>query len=78
MSQVVPDMLIFGFDLLSKETVLEGANLIIESVPTRGCCKNCGKEFVIKDFLDNCPECDGMSFDIVSGKELEIVEFTGE
>jgi hydrogenase nickel incorporation protein HypA/HybF len=77
MSHIMPDALIFSFDVSSKGTPLEGAKLIIETVPTKGRCKGCGAEFTIKDIFDICPECDGISYEIISGKELEIAEFDG-
>ena len=77
MSHVMPDALIFGFDVLSKETSLEGARLIIETVPTKGQCRDCNTEFTIKDVIDICPKCGGTSYDIIYGKELEIAEFEG-
>jgi hydrogenase nickel incorporation protein HypA/HybF len=77
MSHIMPDALTFGFDISSKGTPLEGAKLIIETVPIRGQCKDCDTEFTIKDMIDTCPKCGGISFKIISGKELEIVEFVG-
>ena len=77
MSHVMPDALFFSFDISSKGTPLEGAKLIIETVPTKGRCKGCGTEFTIKDTFDICPNCGGISFEIISGKELEIAEFVG-
>lgn len=77
MSQVMPDALIFGFEFLSKGTQFENAKIIIERVPTKGRCRNCGCEFVIEDIMDNCPECGEIYIDIISGKELEILEFEG-
>jgi len=77
MSHVMPDALTFSFDVSSKGTSLEGAKLIIETVPTKGRCKGCGTEFTIKDTFDICPECSGISYEITSGKELEIAEFDG-
>ena len=77
MSHVMPDALTFSFDVSSKGTSLEGAKLIIETVPTKGRCKGCGTEFTIKDTFDICPECNGISYEIISGKELEIAEFDG-
>jgi len=78
MSNVMPDALSFGFDLLSKGTPLEEAKLIIENVQTRGLCKSCGHEFIMTDLLDPCPVCEGIAVEIISGKELEIVEFEGK
>jgi len=77
MSHVVPEALTFGFEMMSKDTPLEGAELVIESVPTKGRCNNCGTEFMMTDILDICPDCKGTRMEIISGKELEIAEFEG-
>jgi hydrogenase nickel incorporation protein HypA/HybF len=77
MQHVVPDALTFGFEIVSKDTPLEGAELIIENVPAKARCKTCGSEFVVEDWWDNCPKCDSVEIEIISGKELEIVEFEG-
>lgn len=77
MSHVMSDALTFSFGISSKGTPLDGAKLIIETVPTKGRCKGCGTEFTVKNTFDICPECDGISYEIISGKELEIVEFDG-
>lgn len=77
MSHVVPEALIFGFNAMSKDTPLEGAELAIERVPTKGRCDDCRTEFVMADILDICPNCGGTKIEIISGKELEIAEFEG-
>lgn len=77
MRQVIPETLHFGFDILSKDTPVEGAKLIIESVPIKGRCRTCGQEFVIENYLNNCPKCEGIDNEIISGKELEIAGFEG-
>ncbi len=77
MRQVVPDALHFGFACLSKDTPLEGAELNIKNIPTKGKCKQCGQEFYLKNWLENCSDCNGSDIEIVSGKELKIVEFEG-
>ncbi len=77
MRQVLGDALLFAFDILSKDTPLEGAEIIIENVPVRGHCKACNQDFVMDDWVNICPECHGMSIDIISGKELQVVEIAG-
>jgi len=77
MSHVVPEALTFGFEAMSKDTPLEGAELVIENVPTKGRCDNCETEFVMTDILGICPDCGGTKIEIISGKELEIAEFEG-
>ncbi len=77
MNLVSHDALVFAFEVLSKGTPLENARLIIESVPTEGCCRRCGEEFIIEDWLAGCPMCGGTDIELISGKELEIAEFEG-
>ena len=77
MSHAVPEALLFSFEIMSQDTPLAGAELIIEKVPTKARCKLCGEIFVVEDWLANCPECGKMDIEIISGKELEIVEFEG-
>lgn len=77
MRQLIPETLHFGFDVLSKDTPLEGAKLIVEKIPTKGRCKICDQEFVIEDWFRNCPRCDAANIKIISGKELDIVGFEG-
>jgi len=77
MRQVVPDALRFGFEIMSQNTPLEGAEIIVENVPTKGRCKNCDHLFPIEDWFDNCPKCEKMDIEIISGKEMEIINFEG-
>jgi len=92
MQLVVPEALRFGFKLMAQNTPLEGAEIIIESVPTTGRCKNCGYEFNfllrksktltkkgnnIDDWFDNCPKCEKTNIEVISGKEMEIINFEG-
>lgn len=77
MQHAVPEALQFAFGIMSKDTPLEDAELIIERVPVKGHCKSCGKDFTPQDWISCCPECGKTDIEIISGKELNIVEFTG-
>jgi len=77
MRQVVPEAMQFGFECLSKNTPLEGAELKIEHIPIRGRCRQCQDEFILENWLDNCNNCGASLIEIISGKELEIAEFEG-
>ena len=71
-SGVVPESLEFCFGVCTKETMLEGAQLEIQSVSAVGRCKGCGEEF---DLLENdfsCPTCEASEWDMVSGRDLII------
>jgi hydrogenase nickel incorporation protein HypA/HybF len=77
MTQVIHERLRFGFECLSRETALEGAELVIESVPSAGRCMTCGKDFRIHHWTFVCPACSRTDIRILSGRELEIAEYGG-
>lgn len=74
MAAVVPESLSFCFEVITKGTELDGAELIMDVVPLRGFCRSCEKEFRIENYAFSCPECDSTEIDTLSGQELSIVE----
>jgi hydrogenase nickel incorporation protein HypA/HybF len=74
MSAVVPDSLSFCFEIVTSGTSLEGAELIMEVVPLKACCQECGRSFVVQEHVFACPHCSGAKIDVFAGQELSIVE----
>ena len=68
--QVVPSALTFAFELVTRGTPLEGAELEIESVPAAGVCRACGVESEIDGFPVHCAHCGALDMEIVRGEEL--------
>jgi len=69
MSGVVADSLQFGFEVASKGTPAEGAELEIVEVPLVVHCTTCNTDRGIDDVaVLHCPECAG-TVTIVSGNE---------
>ncbi len=73
---VLPDALLFAFDASKATTVAENARMEIEPVPVGGVCRDCKKEFTAGDaqYVFKCPHCGSESFEITSGREMEIVD----
>jgi hydrogenase nickel incorporation protein HypA/HybF len=73
---VLPDSLIFAFDAAKDNTVAKNAHLIVEAVPVGGVCNECKKEFSVDDvqYVFACPLCGSKSFEITSGREMDIVD----
>lgn len=74
--QVVPDALLFAFDILKQDTPLSEASLEWETVPAQVRCKTCGTEYHPKDVFWECPSCEALGAEVVAGEELEIVGIT--
>ncbi len=74
MSAVVPDSLSFCFEIVTADTSLAGAELIMEVIPLKARCRACGRSFVVQGHVFACPECDSGQIDVTQGQELSIVE----
>lgn len=78
LSGVVAEAVEFCFDACTRDTLLEGARLVIEQVPGRGECTTCGKEFAVRGYFDPCPGCGAYGIRVVSGEELRVKELEVE
>ncbi len=72
LSSVVPDSLRFCFDIVSKDSRVEGAKLFIEEIPVTASCNDCGNKWTIEGPAFSCPVCKGGHTRLISGQELDI------
>jgi hydrogenase nickel incorporation protein HypA/HybF len=73
LSCVHEEALRFGFELVTKDTPLEGATLSIVNLPVKIHCSQCDMEVelpTIQQFC--CPVCQTPSSDIRQGQELDL------
>ena len=74
MSAIVPDSLSFCFEIIIKDTHLDGARLIMDLTPLMGYCPECEEEFEIEDYAFSCPKCGDTKIKTIAGQDLSIVE----
>lgn len=78
-----PDQLRFCFQIAAKDTIAQGADLVIENRPAVVACQNCGKRFSWHN-VDDDPalhlippmiecDCGSASIKILSGREMKVV-----
>ncbi len=72
LSGVESDALRFAFDIVTRNTIAEAAQLEIADCPTRCYCVACQTEFEPVDMGYECPNCHSWSTSILQGKELEL------
>ena len=72
LSAIVADSLKFCFDLVIKDTPLEGAELAIEELPVVVRCKDCQVQWTVTEPVFTCQQCQGGNIEILSGRELDI------
>ncbi|MFD4759699.1 hydrogenase maturation nickel metallochaperone HypA [Streptomyces sp. NPDC058439] len=72
---VVPDALSFCFELACAGTVLEGAELVVDSVRARARCEPCSDEWAVGMPPQLCcPVCGEATAELLSGRELRIAD----
>jgi hydrogenase nickel incorporation protein HypA/HybF len=70
---VEPVSLQFAFDVQTRNTFLEGAELVIQETPLIGYCHTCQAEYQPEIGIHYaCPTCKSPLEDIRSGRELKI------
>jgi hydrogenase nickel incorporation protein HypA/HybF len=72
MTAVDEDSLRFCLEAITRETVFESLELAIEFCPLRYCCRRCGREFIVEDYLVRCPDCASLETECIGGDELEL------
>ena len=68
--QVIPDSLAFYFEIVARDTLVEGARLEQVVVPVRMRCEACAHEWE-PELMFRCPECSGTG-EVLAGDELEV------
>lgn len=72
---ILPDALLFAFDVAKAGTPASQAQLIIEYIPLGGFCRECSSEFESEErFIYSCPDCQSSAIKITRGDEMQIVD----
>lgn len=77
-SGIIPEALEFSWDVATKGSLVEGADLRIIKIRASACCVHCSEKFELEDVFEPCPACNKFGNDILAGKELKIKAITIE
>jgi hydrogenase nickel incorporation protein HypA/HybF len=69
--QVLPESLVFYFEIVARGTACDGARLVTNPVPARLRC-DCGHEWELQEPAFRCPRCDSSRVTVMSGDELTV------
>jgi hydrogenase nickel incorporation protein HypA/HybF len=78
LGHVDPQALAFGFDVVSRGTLADGARLVIEQVAGAGWCMDCSKTVPLAERFGACPECGQHHVQMTAGDELKLRELEVE
>ena len=75
---VVPEALRMAFEVFSKGTIAEGAELRITEEPILARCRGCGREFGCEVYDFACPGCGAADVEFVAGNDIILKSMTCE
>ena len=79
-SSIIDDSIQFYWDIISEDTICEGATIHFERVPLELECLNCHNVYQVDSQLIPCPKCESYQTKILKGDEfrLDSIEITHE
>ena len=69
---VIPEYVRMYYADLTKDTALDGSELVIEEIPAEAFCRGCGEVFNPVETEQACPVCHGKNFEVLHGEELTV------
>jgi len=73
LSTVIDDSVQFYWDMITENTICEGAKLHFKRIPAIFRCGDCKKEYsLVRGELRPCPYCESSQMDIIQGKEFHL------
>ena len=78
--QFVPDIMKFCFNVATKGSELEKAQLVLTEVPITIFCKRCEMTTELEEYDFHCPDCQSVDIQVISGNELilDSIKLTGD
>jgi hydrogenase nickel incorporation protein HypA/HybF len=72
LSSFVDDSVQFYWDLISRGTICEGAQLEFHRVPASLLCLDCRREYTLSEDLTPCPACGSTRVRVTGGDEFRL------
>jgi hydrogenase nickel incorporation protein HypA/HybF len=72
LSSIVDDSVAFYWDIISKDTLCENAQLHFKRLPAELVCLDCDHKYQLEDELMPCPNCGSPRIRVLSGDEFNL------
>jgi hydrogenase nickel incorporation protein HypA/HybF len=70
LSSIIDDSIQFYWDIVSENTICQGAKLHFQRVPAEMTCLSCGEQYVLEGDLAPCPKCSSAQIKVSSGEQF--------
>jgi hydrogenase nickel incorporation protein HypA/HybF len=70
LSSLVDDSVQFYWDLITENTVCQGAKLHFQRIPAQLICLDCDQEYTLEGELTPCPNCQSVRVKVTAGDQF--------
>ena len=74
LSHVEPEALRFCFDVVTRESLADGARLDIQTTPGEAWCMPCGMTVALPRLGEACPHCGSYQLSVSGGDAMRVLE----
>ena len=74
LSGVEVEAMSFCFDVVTRDSIADGARLEIIALPGAGWCMKCAMTVPMTEVFGECPECGGHQLQVTGGTEMRVKE----
>ena len=67
----------FCFDSVTRGSVADGAELVIDELPGAAWCFGCNESVAIATRTDHCPRCGGARLQVTGGADMRVKDIRG-
>ena len=67
----------FCFDSVTRGSLAEGAELVIDELPGAAWCFGCSEPVVVASRADLCPRCGGARLQVTGGTQMRVKDIRG-
>ena len=72
LSTIIDDSVQFYWDIISKDSLCQGAKLHFHHTAAQFHCHDCGQDYTLADELTACPHCQSIQVQITAGQEFQL------
>jgi hydrogenase nickel incorporation protein HypA/HybF len=73
--QVVPDSLVFSWEMVTAGTDLQDSELVVDYIPAVVTCQACDARTTLEAPVLVCAKCESTDVELVSGNEFDLASF---
>ena len=74
LSGVEVEAMSFCFDVVTRDSIADGARLEIIALPGTGWCMKCAMTVPMAEVFGECPQCGGHQWQVTGGTEMRVKE----